>query len=78
MLILGMNETADHFTMASSMCWYGHILRLEDGHALRRALVYEVQGQRRKGRLNRTWRKQAEQDSTRVGLSREDAFCRSK
>ena len=29
-------------------------------------------------RLNRTWKKQVEEESVKVGLCREDALCRSK
>ena len=49
MLILGFNETIYHFTMASSVGWYGHVLRRDDGHVFRRALEFEVEGQGRKG-----------------------------
>ena len=53
--------------MANSVCWYDHVLR--------RALSFEVEGQRKKGRLNRTWGKQVEEESMKVGLSRKDALC---
>ena len=46
--------------MANSVRWYGHVLRREDGHILRRALDFEVEGQRKKGRPKRTWKKQVE------------------
>ena len=29
---------------ASSVCWYGHVLRREDAHVMRRATVFEVEG----------------------------------
>ena len=61
--------------MANSVHWYGHVLRREDGHALRRALDFEVEGQRKKGKLKRTWRKQVEKEVLKVGLNREEAFC---
>ena len=32
--------------MANSVHWYGHVLRKEDAHALRRALYFEVEGQK--------------------------------
>ena len=44
-------------TMANSVHWYGHLLRREDGHALRRALDIEVGGQRKKVRPKSTWKK---------------------
>ena len=64
--------------MANSVCWYGHVLRREDSHVLRRALDFEVGCQRKKGRLKMTWKKQVEEGSVKVSLRREDARCRSK
>ena len=64
--------------MASSVRWCGHVLRREDGLNLRRALDFEVEGQRKKGRPKRTCKKQVEEESVKVGLRREDALCRSK
>ena len=54
------------------------MLRIEDGHALRKALDCEVECQRKKGRPKRTWRKQVEEESVKVGLRREDTLCRSR
>ena len=70
MFMLGLNETIDQLAMASNSRWYGHILR--------RALDFEVEGQRKKGRPMRTWKKQVEEESVKVGLRRKDALCRSK
>ena len=35
MFMLGLSETIDQLAMTSSVCWYGHVLRREDGHVLR-------------------------------------------
>ena len=78
MLMLCLNETMDQLAMANSVRWYGHVLRREDGDVLRRALEFEVEGQRRKGRSKWTWKKQVEEGSVKVGLRRENALCRSK
>ena len=56
--------------MANSVCWYGNVLR--------RALDFEVEGQRKKGRPKRMWKKQVEDKSVKIGLTWEDALCRSK
>ena len=32
MLNLSLNETVDQLAMANSVCWYGRVLRREDGH----------------------------------------------
>ena len=61
--------------MANSVRWYGHVLRREVGLVLRRVFYFEVEGQRRKGRLKRTWKRQVEEESVKVGLRREDTLC---
>ena len=50
MLMMVLNETIDQLVVANSVYWYCHVLRREDGHVLRRALDFEVKGQRKKGR----------------------------
>ena len=72
MFMLGLNESIDQLAMANNVRLYGHVLRREDGHVLRSALDFEVEGQRRKGR-----KEQVEEDSVKVGFRREDVFCRS-
>ena len=49
MFTLGLNETIDQLVMVSSIHWYCHVLGREDGPVLRRALNFEVEGQRKKG-----------------------------
>ena len=53
----GFDETMDQFAMANSVRWYGHVLRREDGHILRRVVDFEVECQRKKGRPKRTWKR---------------------
>ena len=48
--MLGLNETIGQLAMTNSVRWYGHVLRREDGHVLKRALCFEVEGQGKKGR----------------------------
>ena len=74
MFMLGLNKTIDQLVMANSVHWYGHLLRRADGHILRRVLDFEVEGQRKKGRQKKTWKKQFEKESVKVGLRREDAL----
>ena len=68
MFMFGLNETTYQLAVASSVHWYGHVLRREVGRVLRRALDYEVEGQRKKGWLKRRWKKQVEEEITKVGL----------
>jgi len=35
--------------------WYGHVLRRDDGHVLRKALEFEVRGKRKPGQPKKTW-----------------------
>ena len=45
-----MNETNGWWAMANSVCWYGHVIGIEDGHILRRALDFDFEGQGNKGK----------------------------
>ena len=78
MLILGLIETMGQLAMANSVRWYGHELRSEDGRVLRQALDCDVEGQWKKGWPTTTCEKQVEEEIIKVGMSREDALCRSK
>ena len=40
--MLGLKETV--VQMANGVGWYGHVLRRDDGHVLRKALEFEVRG----------------------------------
>ena len=68
----------DQLDMANNVRWNGHVLRRDDGHVLRRALHFEVEGQRKKRRPERAWKKQVEEESMKAVLRREDALGRSK
>ena len=48
MFMLCLKETIDQLAVANSVCWHGHVLRRDDGLVLRRALDFEVEGQRKK------------------------------
>ena len=74
MLVLGLSETIDQFAMASCFHWYVYVLRREDGHVLRRAFDFEVEGQEKKRWLKRTCKKQVEEESMKFDLSRKMNF----
>ena len=67
MFMLGLSETRDQLAMANTVRWFGHVLRREDGHVIRKALDVEVDGQRKKGRPKMTRKKQVEEESEKVG-----------
>ena len=45
---------------------------------LRMALDYGIEGQRKKGKLKRTWKKQVKEESVKIGLRMADALYRLK
>ena len=70
--MLGLRETAVQMAKANGVRWYGHVLRRDDGHVLRKALEFEVRGKRRRGRPKKTWKTQGEKESKSVGLQKTD------
>ena len=75
MFMLGLNETMFHLAMTNSVHWYVHVLTREDGHVLRWALDFEVECQRKKGWSKRTWKRQVEEESVKVGFRMEHTFA---
>ena len=60
MLMFRLNETIDQLAMANSVRLHGDVLKREDGRVMRKALDFEVEWKRNKGRPKRTWKKQVE------------------
>jgi len=58
--------------------WYGHVLPRDEGDVLRRALEFEVDGKRGKGRLKVTWKGQVEKEMRKIGLQAENLENRKK
>ena len=54
MQMLGLEEAVDRLAKANGIRWYGHVLKRDDGHVLRRALEFEVGGTRRGERPKKT------------------------
>ena len=68
--MLGLKETIDQVATANGVRWYGHLLR-------KIALDFEVSGKRKRGRPKKTWKKQVEEETEKIGL-REDTLNRAK
>ena len=47
--MLGLKETVVQMAKANGVRWYGHVLRRDDGHVLRKAFEFEVKGKRKRG-----------------------------
>ena len=76
--ILGIKESLDRMAKASSIRWYGHVLRKEDENVIVKALKFEMSGNRGRGRLKQTWKKQVENEMKKNGLRKEDACDQTK
>ena len=74
MEMLGLKETAVQMAKVNGLRWYGHVLRRDDGHVLRKALEFEVRGKRKRGRPKKMWKMQVEKESKSIGLEKKDAM----
>ena len=75
--LLGLKDTLDGLAKASGVRWYGHVLRRDNDDVLKRTLDFEV-AERRRGRPNITWKRQAEEHIDQIGMKKEDAIDRVK
>ena len=62
--MLDTKESLDRMAKASSIRWYGHVLRKHDENAITKALKFEVSGSR--GRPKQTWKKQVENEKKKM------------
>ena len=69
--MLGIKESLDTMPKASSMRWYGHVLRKEDDNVIVKALNFEVSNSRGREKPKQMWKKQVENEK-KNGL-KEDA-----
>ena len=68
----------DRLARVNGVRLYGHVLRRDDDSVLRVALNLEVSGKRKRGRPRKTWKKQVEEETKKIGLKKEDALRRDK
>ena len=74
--MLDIKESYDRMSKASSMRWYGHVLRKDNENVIVKALKFEVSGSRE--RPKQTWKKQVENEMKKIGLVKEDACDQTK
>ena len=53
-------------------------MRKDDNRVLRAALDLEVRGKRKRGRPKKTWEKEEEEETEKIGLKKEDALRQDK
>ena len=73
MEMLGLKETLDRMAKANGARWCGHVVKRDDNDILKKAMMLEVNGQRKRGRPKMTWRRQVEESVKKVGLKIEEA-----
>ena len=78
MELLGLKETLDKMAKANGVRWYGHVIRREDDNILKKAMMMEVNGQRKRGRSKMIWKRQVEESVKKVGLKIEEAADRTR
>ena len=76
MEMLGLKKTLDR--MVKGVRWYGHVIRRKDENILKKAMMMEVNGQRKRGRPKMTWKRQVEESVKKVGLKIEEAADRTR
>ena len=74
MEMFGLKDTMDQMAKANVVKEYGHVLRRDDEHVLRKVLEFEAKGKRKRGRPKMTWKMQVEKESKSVGLEKVDAL----
>ena len=72
MNMLGLRETIDQLVTANGVRCYGHVLRKYDNSVLRVDLDLEMSGKRKQGRAKKTWKKQVEEETEKIGLKKKD------
>ena len=72
--MLVLKETINRLATENEVRWYGHVLRRVDDSVLRVALDLKVSGNRKRGRPKKTWKKQVEEETEKIGLKKEDAM----
>ena len=50
MEMLGLKETLDRMAKANGVRWYRHVMRRDDDNILKKAMMMEVNGKRKRGR----------------------------
>ena len=76
--MLGLKETLDGMAKANGLRWYGHVIRRNNNNILKKAMILEVNGKRKRGRPKMTWRRQVEESVEKVGLKVEEAADRTR
>ena len=78
MKMLGLKEILDKMAKANGVRWYGHVVRKYDESILKKAMMFEVNGPRKRRWPKQTWKKQVEENIKKIGLRVEEATDRAR
>ena len=78
MEMLGLKETLDRMAKANGVRWYGHVIGRNDDNTLKKVMMMEVNGKKKRGRPKLTWRRQVEESVKKVELKIEEAGDRTR
>ena len=68
----------DGMAKANGVRWYGHVFRRDDDKILKKAMLMEVNGKRKRGWPKLTWRRQVEESVKKVRLKIKKAGDRTR
>ena len=74
---LGVDDIA-LILQQNRLCWYGHVLRIDDDDWVKKCMEYEVEGSRPRGRPKKTWKEVVREDCQACKLNKEDAVDHCK
>ena len=78
MKMLGQKVTLDKMAQANGVKWYGHVVGKNEESILKKAMVLQVNGQRKQGRPKQTWKRQVEESLKKIRLRVEEATDRAR
>ena len=75
--MLDLKEFLDKMAQANEVRWNGHVVRRDEESVLKKAMMLQVNGQRKRGRPKQTWKRQVEESLKKIGLRVEEATDRA-
>ena len=76
--MLGLKETLDKMAQANRVRWNGHVVRRDEESILKKAMMLQVNGQRKRERPKQTCKRQVEKSLKKIGLRVEEATDRAR
>ena len=78
MKMLGLKKTLDKMALANRVRCYGHVVRRDEESIVKKGMMLQVNGQRKRGRPKQNWKRQVEESLKKVGLRVEEATDRAR